>query len=127
MLLFLGIPHICNVSVCTCTHTEEYSMRTNGQTVYLKYQTPQTTTLANTTVQMTPTGNRFANPLHGILTGHGQDLLYVYVYRPITSTKVTIVLSTPQLLQEPTHFHVSYPNQALLFSSEVLRWSPVLT
>ena len=46
--------YLCNGSVSPCTHTEEYYIRTDSQTVYIQYQMSQTTSLVNPKLQKTP-------------------------------------------------------------------------
>ena len=75
---------ICNGSVCPCTHTDEYYIRIDGNTVYLRYQTYQITSITNLPLQKTPPGTTFSIPLHGILTKYG--LIYATLMSTLMST-----------------------------------------
>ena len=55
--------YLCNVSVCPCNWTEEYSVREDGQTVYLRYQTTQTPSLSNTMAPTTPLRTHLLSPV----------------------------------------------------------------
>ena len=52
-------------SVCTCTQIEEYCIRRNVHTVYIKYQETRTPSLANPSIQTMPPGT---TPLQGPVT-----------------------------------------------------------
>ena len=70
----------CNGSVYTCTHTEEYYLRTDGQTVYLGDQMTIKLSLANPLIRMMPLGTLFTDLLYGILPIHISTLCYGYGY-----------------------------------------------
>ena len=72
--------YLCNVSVCPCNWTEEYSVREDGQTVYLRYQTTQTPSLANPLIRTTHQGP--VSRTHYMESWTDMSQLYVYVYSP---------------------------------------------
>ena len=71
--------------------------------VHIRYQMTRTPSLTNPIVQTKTPGTQFTAPLHGILTGHGPALRYIYVCSPRISAKFTIIASTLPLRQDPDH------------------------